>query len=84
MAVLPDVWYFWVQFVESDGYFGRNLFGELDVCIGVQEQRDHEVFGMRDVDQIFFVVVIGSSDFRVRFSLIISQVLSADCSGPDL
>lgn len=69
MTVLFDFWYFLVEFVEGQGHFDGDLSGGFDVGVGLQEESNHEVLCMDQVDEIVLVVVVDCSDFRVGLGL---------------
>ena len=64
-----NVWYFCIEFFESNSHFDGYFFCDFDVRMSFQEQCHHQVLYMREVDEIVLIVKIDCSQFRISLCL---------------
>jgi hypothetical protein len=64
-----DIWYFGVEFLICACDFSGDVFGLEDAGVFVEEDGDHEVFDVCEVDEVFFVVEVDHLQVGVGFGL---------------
>jgi hypothetical protein len=70
--VCPNIRYFGVEFLKGNGHICGDLSGKFDVGVRVEEERDHQVLDMGQVDEVLLVVEVDCPQFGVGLGLSIA------------